>query len=106
MKPHEMDYAQVDAWNYKDMPEGLACEAGSSARYVTGGWRAMRPVWNEGACKNCMLCWIACPDVSILVEDGRMTGIDYDHCKGCGICIHECAFGALELIREDQAKEA
>ena len=52
-----------------------------------------------------MLCWIVCPDVSILVKDQVMTGIDYDHCKGCGICVHECKFNALHMVAEDQAKE-
>ena len=33
-----------------------------------------------------------------------MTGIDLQHCKGCGICVHECKFGALELIQESEAQ--
>ena len=33
-------------------------------------------------------------------ENGKMTGIDYDHCKGCGICVHECRFDALKMIPE------
>ena len=36
-------------------------------------------------CSNCMLCWAYCPDSSIEVEDGAMTGIDLFHCKGCGV---------------------
>ena len=27
-----------------------------------------------------------CPDDSIALEEGKVTGIDEDHCKGCGIC--------------------
>ena len=31
-----------------------------------------------------------CLDNSILAKDEKIIGIDYDHCKGCGICAHEC----------------
>ena len=99
------DYEQLSTWRPEDLPVGNVAEAGASEKYVTGGWRTMRPVWDQEACKNCMLCWIVCPDVSILVNDQVMTGIDYDHCKGCGICVHECKFNALHRVAEDQAKE-
>lgn len=95
-----------DNWTPEEIPTGFVCEAGTSSLYITGGWRSMRPVWNRDKCTSCMLCWIACPDSSIQVEDGTMVGIDYDHCKGCGVCVHECRFGALEFIREDEAEEA
>ena len=47
-----------------------------------------------------MMCWVVCPDSSIEVEDGKMTGIDLEHCKGCGVCTHECKFDALSLVSE------
>jgi pyruvate ferredoxin oxidoreductase delta subunit len=47
-----------------------------------------------------MICWVFCPDSSILVKEEKMVGIDYDHCKGCGICAHECPTGALEMKPE------
>jgi 2-oxoacid:acceptor oxidoreductase delta subunit (pyruvate/2-ketoisovalerate family) len=37
-----------------------------------------------------MICWVYCPDMAIIVEDGRWKEIDYDHCKGCGICAEVC----------------
>jgi pyruvate ferredoxin oxidoreductase delta subunit len=33
---------------------------------------------------------VACPDVAIALKDGKVVGIDYMHCKGCGICSFEC----------------
>ena len=39
-------------------------------------------------------------DASIQVADGKVTGIDYDHCKGCGICSKECKFGAITMEAE------
>ncbi|NTU89336.1 MAG: 4Fe-4S binding protein [Actinobacteria bacterium] len=99
------DVSNFDNWKSEDYPEGAIClEAGNSVQYLTGGWRSDRPVWDENACKHCMLCWMHCPDASIYVSDGKMTGIDYDHCKGCGICVHECRFDALKMIPEADAE--
>ena len=95
------DVSTFDSWTYQDfLPGGIATDPGNSALYITGGWRSDRPIWNEEACTHCMLCWVHCPDSSILVTDQKMIGIDYDHCKGCGICARECRSGALEMIQE------
>ncbi len=69
---------------------GVIEEAGNAAAYETGSWRTYRPIWNEEVCIHCLRCWVACPDPSILLSEGKVTGIDYDHCKGCGICSFEC----------------
>ncbi|MFP4200641.1 MAG: 4Fe-4S binding protein [Clostridia bacterium] len=52
---------------------------------------------------QCRLCWIYCPDSAIMTnEDGEVVGIDYDHCKGCGICAVECPKdGAMTMIDEE-----
>ncbi|HIC94410.1 MAG TPA: ferredoxin [Anaerolineae bacterium] len=69
---------------------GIVTDAGNSVEYLTGGWRTLKPVRDEERCTHCMICWVYCPDSCILVEDGRVVGFDYDHCKGCGICAAEC----------------
>ena len=33
----------------------------------------------------------------IPVIDGKRGEFDLDHCKGCGICVKNCPFGALEM---------
>lgn len=91
-----------ETWKPEEIPVGYVADAGSSVHYETGGWRSMRPVWDEENCTSCMLCWVACPDSSILAKDGKMSGIDYDHCKGCGVCVRECRFGALAFVREHE----
>ena len=86
-------------WKEIDMAS-LITKSGSAKEFKTGDWRSDRPVWLEDKCKQCLFCWVFCPDSSIIVKDGKMTGIDYDHCKGCGICANECPFGALEMEEE------
>jgi pyruvate ferredoxin oxidoreductase delta subunit len=39
--------------------------------------------------------------MSIMAKDGKVIEFDYDHCKGCGVCVDQCKFEALELIAEE-----
>lgn len=88
---------------WKDVPKGgLILDAGNAMEYETGDWRTYRPVWDEEKCIHCMICWVFCPDSSIKVEDGKMVGIDYKHCKGCGICSFECPRKAIEMVLETE----
>jgi pyruvate ferredoxin oxidoreductase delta subunit len=82
----------------------MILEAGNSVDYHTGDWRAFRPVWGEGACTHCFLCWLYCPDSSILAdaENERMAGFDLDHCKGCGICAAVCPVNAKVMRQAAQ----
>ncbi|MGB9682528.1 MAG: 4Fe-4S binding protein [bacterium] len=86
---------------WKEMPEGIVIlEAGNAEEYETGSWRTFRPVVNKEKCTNCLFCWIYCPDSSVIVEDGKMSGFDYSHCKGCGICSKVCPVKAIEMVEE------
>ncbi|MCL2807768.1 MAG: 4Fe-4S binding protein [Coriobacteriia bacterium] len=101
------DVSNFDNWTSKDFaPGAVIVDPGNSALYITGGWRSNRPIWTKENCNDCMLCWVYCPDSSILVEDQKMIGIDLDHCKGCGVCAVECRFEALEMISEPEALKA
>lgn len=82
-------------------PGGMIPDAGNSVEFLTGDWRSMKPVWSPENCKNCLLCWVVCPDMAILVEDGKVKGFDYDHCKGCGLCAAQCKFKALDFVPEE-----
>jgi len=76
---------------WRDLPVGgLITKAGTSDQYNTGDWRTQRPVHDPEKCINCLICWVYCPDSAIMVEDGKVVGVDYGHCKGCGICAQEC----------------
>jgi 2-oxoacid:acceptor oxidoreductase delta subunit (pyruvate/2-ketoisovalerate family) len=57
--------------------------------------------FNCGVCNRCELCLIYCPDLAISRrEDGKGFDINYDYCKGCGICNEECPRGAMVMTRE------
>ncbi|RLF48961.1 MAG: hypothetical protein DRN20_03370 [Thermoplasmata archaeon] len=94
--------------NWDELPIGLATRAlktdvglvgiGSFVENKTGTWRTFRPVINKEKCVNCLLCWFYCPDGAIKrVSDG--VEVDYDYCKGCGICANECPVKAITMVR-------
>lgn len=70
-----------------------------STEFKTGDWRTFKPVIDESKCIKCMLCWIYCPEPSIL-WDGVRISIDYRYCKGCGICARECPVNAIRMVPE------
>ncbi len=97
--------AELKGW--RDIPiGGLILEPGCAESYETGSWRTFRPVRDEEKCIHCLRCWIFCPDSSILVEDGKVVGFDYDHCKGCGICAYECPkkCTAITMVLESEVR--
>jgi 2-oxoacid:acceptor oxidoreductase delta subunit (pyruvate/2-ketoisovalerate family) len=58
-----------------------------------------RRCFSCGVCNMCNNCYIFCPDVAILKVEGGYE-IDYDHCKGCGICVEECPREAMSIEEE------
>lgn len=52
-----------------------------------------------GLCTACDNCWLMCPDVAVSRESGGYT-IDYEYCKGCGICVKECPTSAIVMEAE------
>jgi len=87
---------------WKELAPGDLLGPATSLDFETGDWRVECPIWDEKKCKNCLLCWIYCPDSAIIVKDKKMVGIDYRYCKGCGICATECPFKAIEMKGEEK----
>ena len=61
-------------------------------------WRVEKPVHNREICINCFNCWVFCPDAAILTRDEKLAGVDYVHCKGCGVCVDVCPTNPKSLL--------
>ncbi len=53
-----------------------------------------------GDCNSCGNCWLYCPDVAVKETAECKYEINYDYCKGCGICANECPRNAINMERE------
>lgn len=56
-----------------------------------------------GSCFACDNCYGVCPDNAVIKLDPTGSyayDIDYDYCKGCGVCAQECPCGAIEMVPE------
>lgn len=74
---------------------------GTSVLSPTGLWRTMRPVIDMALCNRCSwICSTYCPDGAIAVEADRTPRIDYEHCKGCLVCVAVCPPHAISAVPE------
>lgn len=104
-------------------PEMYARSTCFEAGYLVSknaGWRNVRPVVDATACTGCLQCYLYCPDGTVFktgapgkrrtadgsaldVDARAAVAIDYDFCKGCGVCAKVCTFGAIAMISESEA---
>lgn len=79
--------------------------AANSIEARTGLWRTLRPVIDYERCNKCWwVCSTFCPDGAIKVNK-TIPEIDYDHCKGCMVCVAQCPPHAIEAIPEQLAQQ-
>ncbi len=64
----------------------------------TGLWRTSKPVVNESKCIKCVICWAFCPETTIIRHPDNSVSIDYEYCKGCGVCANECPTKAIDMV--------
>ncbi len=77
-------------------------EVTSSLTERTASEEAKR-CFNCGTCNECETCYTFCPDASILKGAKTLSHeVDYDFCKGCGICYVECPRRAISLKEEEK----
>ena len=76
----------------------------------TGTWRTHRPIIDTTKCTAakqnklvCMLCWLFCPEATI--SKTIPPKINYEYCKGCGVCAEECPTKAISMEEEAKFKE-
>lgn len=101
---------QLPGW--RSLPPGaVITRPGSTIDYKTHDWRTLRPVIDQERCIRCRLCWLYCPEGTIIELDKPYTTktgrkytktykVNYDYCKGCGICAQECPAKAIKMVEE------
>ncbi|MGZ3604532.1 MAG: NAD(P)-binding protein, partial [Thermodesulfobacteriota bacterium] len=73
----------------------------TSALTEHGAVKEAERCFSCGTCNGCENCYVFCPDASV-IKTGEMFShqVDYDFCKGCGICLSECPRGAISFKEE------
>ncbi|PIR70164.1 MAG: hypothetical protein COU46_02755 [Candidatus Niyogibacteria bacterium CG10_big_fil_rev_8_21_14_0_10_42_19] len=57
---------------------------------------------NCGTCIGCDRCIKFCPDFCIIKKGELKYEINFDFCKGCGICAEVCERGAIDIGKEGE----
>jgi pyruvate ferredoxin oxidoreductase gamma subunit len=102
----ERDPMEAPAWvQLESEPTSVSAPSirvgATSEGVATGLWRTMRPEIDYSLCNRCSwICSTLCPDAAIDVGDTREPIIDYDHCKGCMICVSVCPTHAIRAEPE------
>lgn len=95
-KPKVTKY--IDPTSIYEMPQGATVPIGLLTE-KNEGWRNKRPIIDQDKCVHCLMCFIVCPD-GVIDNSGEQLEIDYQFCKGCGICAHECRVKAITMVKE------
>jgi pyruvate ferredoxin oxidoreductase delta subunit len=97
-RPKVTTYKQPE--HIDDYPTGPAYQAGHLPE-KNAGWRTFRPAIDKDKCVNCLICYLVCPDGVIFKSENKID-IDYDFCKGCGVCANECNVDAIKMEKEEK----
>src|SRR6185369_12949797 len=111
--PHaEATFGHLNTVYYTDAPHQIRAKLDASRRVnsfaeVVQGLDAETALFEArrclscGNCFECDNCYGVCPDNAIIkLGAGNRYQIDYDFCKGCGLCAAECPCGAIDMIPE------
>jgi pyruvate ferredoxin oxidoreductase gamma subunit len=64
------------------------------------------PSYDREACIDCAKCMTVCADPGAIVwEDGKMSGIDLNYCKGCMRCVAVCPVTKKGKALQDPAQQ-
>ncbi len=108
-------FDKLTTWYYSDAPHQVRehlegpRRAGTFDEVVKGldetsAQFEARRCMSCGNCFACDNCYGVCPDNAVKKTGiGHGYAIDYDYCKGCGICVEECPCGSIEMVPEDTA---
>ena len=73
----------------------------------TGSWRILKPVVDYSRCIKCGNCQKFCPTdvIEILDDNEQCVQINWNYCKGCGICANVCVKKCIAMKEEGEAPE-
>jgi 2-oxoacid:acceptor oxidoreductase delta subunit (pyruvate/2-ketoisovalerate family) len=106
-------FVNLNTWYYADAPATVRPELDIARRTSTfdevvhaldehNALFEARRCLSCGTCFECDNCYGVCPDNAVLkLGPGQRYEIDYDYCKGCGICVAECPCGAILMVQEE-----
>jgi 2-oxoacid:acceptor oxidoreductase delta subunit (pyruvate/2-ketoisovalerate family) len=105
-------FDRLNTWYYTDaeqskQPVLALARRRASFEELVGGLEAdtalleARRCLSCGNCFECDNCYAVCPDNAVIkLGPGNRFAINYDYCKGCGLCAEECPCGAIEMVKE------
>ena len=105
-------FARLNTWYYADAPKTLRPQLDLIRRQTTfdevvqglteeTALFEARRCMSCGNCFECDNCYGVCPDNAIIkLGPGKKFNINYEYCKGCGICANECPCGAIDMVPE------
>ena len=110
---HELaSFDKLNTWYYTDAPKTMRPKLDilrrqSTFEEVQGGLDETNALFEArrclscGNCFECDNCYGVCPDNAVIkLGPGQRFQINYDYCKGCGICVAECPSGSIIMVPE------
>jgi 2-oxoacid:acceptor oxidoreductase delta subunit (pyruvate/2-ketoisovalerate family) len=106
-------FDKLNSWYYSDAPQTVRPQLDMARRTssfdeVQGGLTEVTALFEArrclscGNCFECDNCYGVCPDNAVIkLGPGKRFEINYDYCKGCGICAAECPCGAIDMVPEE-----
>ena len=111
-RPELASYDLLNTWYYAEAPATLRphlelARRTTSFDEVVGGLDESTALFEArrclscGNCFECDNCYGVCPDNAVIkLGPNGPYAIDYDYCKGCGLCVAECPCGAIAMEPE------
>lgn len=108
IKPVEFEKINLNYFKKKDRIEPDKLEPFERVNNFEEVWKGFKEkdlilecerCFSCGVCNACDNCWVFCPDVSI-IRNGEEYSVNYDYCKGCGVCARECPRSVIDMEEE------
>jgi 2-oxoacid:acceptor oxidoreductase delta subunit (pyruvate/2-ketoisovalerate family) len=106
-------FEKLKTWYYSDASKSVQpmldeLRRRSTFEEVVGGLTEENALFEArrcmscGNCFECDNCFGVCPDNAIVkLGPGKRFEVNYDYCKGCGVCAAECPSGSIEMVPEE-----